>query len=419
MIFGIRAPGGINFGDAAKRTLQGTRNRGIVEFARNRVDEAEFSMTVPERGGGWARLLRSPAAGGMALLAATLVALVWSNGSGRYEAVTGAPVFGVPVTRWVNDGLMTLFFLAVGLEIRWELTEGALGSPRLAAGPAVAAWGGMVVPALIYMIWVGEDPAALRGWAVPVATDIAFAMAAVAALGRLVPAGLKTFLTALAIIDDLLAILVIAVFYSSEPRWGWLGASVALSLGLLTLRWLGLRVMPIYLLGGIGLWICVRKVGVHPTMAGVVLAFLVPGGEAASGLERRLGPWVTWLVLPLFGLANGGLVLSGIRMDQPVAWAVAGALLLGKPLGVFGATFLAVRLKMASLPLGVGWRQLLGVAVLCGIGFTMSLFIGDLAFAGTELHQAAKLGVFAGSVASALVGMGVLAWASWSDAGAR
>ena len=375
-------------------------------------------MTVSERGGGWARLLRSQAAGGLALLAATLVALLWSNGSGSYEAVMRAPLFGVSVTRWVNDGLMALFFLAVGLEIRWELTEGALGTPMLAAGPAVAAWGGMVVPALIYMLWVGGDPAALRGWAVPVATDIAFAMAAVAALGRMVPAGLKTFLTALAIIDDLLAIVVIAVFYSSELRWDWLGASVALGGALLLLRWVGLRVMAVYLLGGAGLWVCVHKVGVHPTMAGVVLAFLVPGGEAASGLERRLVPWVTWLVLPLFGLANGGLVLSGIRLDQPVAWGVAVALLLGKSLGVFGAAFLAVRLKVASLPLGVGWRQLLGVAVLCGIGFTMSLFIGDLAFAGMGLHEAAKLGVFMGSVASAVLGMGVLIWASWSRNGA-
>jgi NhaA family Na+:H+ antiporter len=304
---------------------------------------------------------------------------------------------------------MALFFLAVGLEMRWELTEGALGSISLAAAPGLGALGGMLVPALVYVAVIRGDPAALRGWTVPMATDIAFAIAAVSALGSRVPAGVKTFLTALAIIDDLLAILVIALFYSTSLHLVWLAAMVGVCGILALLNRFGVRSIPVYLAGGAVLWVCVHEVGVHPTMAGVLLAFLVPAGEPAHALEKGLVPWVTWLVLPLFGLANGGLVLNGLHPGDPVVWAVGLALVVGKPVGVFGATYAAVRTGIARLPADIGWRHLLGAAALCGIGFTMSLFIGDLAFSEPAMHEAAKLGIFGGSITSAVLGMVILA----------
>jgi NhaA family Na+:H+ antiporter len=356
-----------------------------------------------------AALAENETAGGLVLLAATLAAMLWSNLSGSYHATMTAPLLGLTPELWVNDGLMTLFFLAVGLEMRWELTEGALGSVRLAAAPGLAALGGMLVPALVYVAVIRGDPAALHGWAVPVATDIAFAMAAASALGSRVPAGLKTFLTALAIIDDLLAILVIALFYSSSLHLAWLAATAGVCVALALMNRFGLRPMAVYLAGGVVLWVCVHEVGVHPTMAGVLLAFLVPGGGPAHALEKRLGGWVIWLVLPLFGLANGGLVLNDLRPADPVVWAVGLALVMGKPVGVFGATYAAVRLGAARLPIDIGWRHVLGAAALCGIGFTMSLFIGALAFTEPAMHEAAKLGIFGGSIVSALLGMLILA----------
>jgi NhaA family Na+:H+ antiporter len=357
--------------------------------------------------------LRSQAAGGLALIVAAAVALVWSNDSGSelYFRLMALPLGILPVDGWVNDGLMTLFFLTVGLEIRQEITEGQLSSLRQIAAPGLAALGGMVVPALIFVGFNHADPDRLRGWAIPVATDIAFALAALSALGRRVPIGLKLFLTALAIIDDLGAIIVIALFYTARLNLPALLAACVICTCLYGLNRAGVRAVWAYALGGLVLWACVLRSGVHPTIAGVALAFVVPMEDTGHKMEAGLGRWVTWLVLPLFGLANAGLRLGGISMADfgtPAMLGIALGLIVGKPLGVFGVTRLSVWLGWARMPAGLTWSQLFGAAMLCGIGFTMSLFIADLGFHGTPLHAEMKLAVFTGSVVSAVLGMAML-----------
>jgi NhaA family Na+:H+ antiporter len=315
----------------------------------------------------------------------------------------------------VNDGLMAVFFLTVGLEIRREMTEGQLASLTRVAAPGLAALGGMLVPALIFAVCNATHPALLKGWAVPVATDIAFALAALSVLGRRVPVGLKVFLTALAILDDLGAIVVIALFYTAHLRpLALLAGGVALAT-LYGLNRAGVRALSPYVLGGAVLWGCLLAGGIHPTLAGVGLAAVVPmggPGSPAHKLEAGLGGWVTWGVLPLFGLFNAGLALGGITAGDfasPLMLGIMLGLLVGKPVGVFGATLLATRLGLARLPSGLHLGHLAGGAILCGIGFTMSLFIGDLGFHGTPLHAEVKLAVFAGSVAAAVLGVLVLA----------
>jgi NhaA family Na+:H+ antiporter len=314
---------------------------------------------------------------------------------------------------------MALFFLTVALEIRREMTEGQLASLRGVAAPALAALGGMVVPALIYTGLNWHDPATLHGWAVPVATDIAFALAALAVLGRHVPVGLKVFLTALAILDDLGAIVVIAVFYSTTLHAVALIGGMATLAALYGLNRAGIRALSPYILGGAVLWVCLLYGGIHPTLAGVGLAFVVPMGDRASDgaaspahrLETGLGGWVTWAVLPLFGLANAGLRLGGITpadFTTPLMLGTMLGLVVGKQIGVFGATLLAVRLRLAHLPPAVTRLHLYGGALLCGIGFTMSLFIGDLSFHSTPQHAEAKLAIFVGSLVSAALGLLVL-----------
>ncbi|OYV39171.1 MAG: Na+/H+ antiporter NhaA [Rhodospirillales bacterium 20-64-7] len=370
--------------------------------------------------------LHSESAAGLALIIAAAAALVWSNSpaSGSYMALLKLPIalsvgptaLALPLEGWVNDGLMALFFLTVGLEIRREITEGQLASwPRMAA-PGLAAVGGMVAPALIFAAFNRRDPQALHGWAVPVATDIAFALAALSVLGRRVPMGLKVFLTALAIIDDLGAIVVIAVFYTQQLNVPALIAACVVWGALYGLNRAGVRALSPYVLGGILLWGFVLHSGIHPTLAGVALAFAVPmGGEAdcpAHRLETGLGGWVTWGVLPLFGLANAGLRFGGISvadLTSPLVLGTTLGLLVGKQVGVFGAVYAAIRLRLAHIPGGVTLPQLYGGAVLCGIGFTMSLFIGDLSFHGSPLHAQVKLAVFAGSLLSAALGIVVLA----------
>jgi Na+:H+ antiporter, NhaA family len=384
--------------------------------------------------------LRSESVAGLALIGAALLALLWSNSpqaAGYFRLLTvpvgvhvGGESFELPVDGWVNDGLMALFFLTVALEIRRELTEGQLASLQKAAAPGIAAFGGMVVPALIYAALNHADPATLRGWAVPVATDIAFALAALRVLGRRVPVGLKVFLTALAIIDDLGAILVIALFYTSRIDVPAALAACAVWAALFGFNRLGVRALSVYVLGGVLLWACVLRSGVHPTLAGVALAFVVPAqekpgdmlGSPAHRLEQALGGWVTWLVLPLFGLANAGLRFGGISLDDlvhPVMLGTVLGLVVGKQAGVFGATVLAVRTGLARMPAGLSRIQLYGGSLLCGIGFTMSLFIGDLSFRGTPFHPEVKLAVFLGSLISAALGLGVLALASGRRATAR
>ncbi len=379
--------------------------------------------------------LRSGSAGGVVLILSALVALAWANSSagGTYRALLhqplGVPGFTQQLHIWVNDGLMTVFFLLVGLELRREMTQGELASPARLAAPGLAALGGMVVPALIFVAFNLGDDEALRGWAVPVATDIAFALAVLSVLGSRVPIGLKVFLAALAIIDDLGAIVVIALFYTEGLNVVALSESALVLLGLLCLNRVGVRQLWPYLLGGLALWALVFQSGVHATLAGVALAFVVPmrsrpdEDEApAQRLERRIGRWVAYAILPLFGLANAGLrfdtLPEGAWTDRLAIGTTLG-LFVGKQLGVFGAVMAANRTGLARLPAGVTLPQLYGAAVLCGIGFTMSLFIGDLAFRGSPRGDEVKLAVFVGSLVSAAVGLVILALASRSAVGAQ
>ena len=373
---------------------------------------------------------RGGAAGGLVLILSAVVALVWANSPAAdvYGAllrlplgvVAGAGGFVRPLAAWVDDALMALFFLQVGLEIRRELTEGQLASLPRAAGPALAALGGMVVPAAIYVAFASGDPAALRGWAIPVATDIAFSLAVLRVLGRRVPAGLKVFLTALAIIDDLGAIVVIAVFYTESLHLAALAAGVLVIGGLWLLGRAGLRALGPFMLGFVLLWALLEHSGVHPTLAGVAVAFVVPMRDRADDpaparrLEHALTGWVAYVVLPLFGLANAGLrfdTLTWHALADPIMPGIVVGLFLGKQIGVFGVTWLGSRLGLVSLPAQLDWRLLYGAALLCGIGFTMSLFIGHLAFPGGDRETELKLAVFGASLLSAAAGLAVLAGA--------
>jgi NhaA family Na+:H+ antiporter len=375
-----------------------------------------------------AHLLRSGAAGGPVLMVAAIAALLLANsGAGEaYRAVletplgisAGAAAFVLPLEGWVNDALMAVFFLLVGLEIRHELAEGQLASLQRAAAPAIAALGGMLLPAVLYLACAGGDRAAVRGWAVPVATDIAFSLAALRLLGKRMPAGMAVFLTALAIIDDIGAIAVIAVAYTERLDLAALLAAGLIWCGLYALNRAGVRTIGPYLAGFVLLWAALARSGVHPTLAGVAVAFVVPmrsieDRSPARSLEHELVFWVAWLVQPLFGLANAGLHLADLSLrtlltDRVVLGVLLG-LVVGKPLGVVGATWLGVRLGLVRLPAQLTWRLLWGAALLCGIGFTMSLFIGALAFPGGERLTEVRAAIFAASLLSAVAGVAVLA----------
>jgi NhaA family Na+:H+ antiporter len=377
----------------------------------------------------WAPLLaffQSSTSGGAVLVAAAVVALLWSNSSTAtaYQWLLHLPLgvsaagagFTLPLHDWIDDGLMAVFFLLVGLEIRREMTDGELNSIRRAAAPLVAALGGMIAPALIYVAFNHSNPAALRGWAVPVATDIAFALAALSLLGRRVPVALKVFLTALAILDDLGAILVIAFFYTDRLNWHALAFAAAVLVVLWGLSRVGVRAIGPYLIGGIVLWAAVYQSGIHPTLAGVALAFVVPMRHrpaevsTAARLEAGLEGWVAFAILPLFGLANAGLQFNAVSvrtLTDPVFLGITFGLLLGKQVGVFAATMIAAKLKLIHLG-GLRWPVLYGGSLLCGIGFTMSLFIGNLAFPAGSRDAEVKLAVFCGSLLSAAAGLIVL-----------
>jgi NhaA family Na+:H+ antiporter len=372
--------------------------------------------------------LRSEAAGGVLLIGATLVALLWSNSAtgSNYGTVFATRLlldlgfwrFDGTLVAAVNDGLMALFFLLVGLEIRREITVGELATPARLAGPAIAALGGMAVPALLFVACNRGEAANLRGWAVPIATDIAFSLAVLQILGRRVPTALKVFLTALAIIDDFGAILVIALFYTRDIDGIALGAACGVWLLLFAMNRAGVRRIAPYLFGGLLLWACVYASGVHPTLAGVALALVIPMRERpgetegpAHRLEHGLALWVAFLVLPLFGLANAGLRLDDMprsTLVDPLVIGIFVGLLVGKPLGVFGATRIGARLGLLRVPGVLTGPVLLGGAVLCGIGFTMSLFIGDLAFLGQPRDAAVKAAVFAASFLAAVAGVALL-----------
>ena len=377
------------------------------------------------------RFIESEAAGGVLLALAAAAALVFANSplGSLYQSfidlrgevrIGNWLVLSKPLLLWVNDLWMAAFFFLVGLEIKRELLDGELSTPREAMLPAVAALGGMLVPAAIYAFVNRGDAVALRGWGIPMATDIAFALGVLLLLGARVPASLKVFLTAIAIIDDLGAIVVIALFYTDDLSPPMLVAAGLGALVLLALnRW---RVASIgaYVVVGLVVWICVLKSGIHATLAGVVSALAVPmldrrGGSPLRTAEHALQPWVAFGVLPLFAFANAGVVLSGVGWStllEGVPLGIASGLVVGKAVGVFGATWLMVRLFGARLPSEATWRQVFGVCVLCGIGFTMSLFIGGLAFEGRDpvYETQVKLGVLCGSLVAALAGVALL-WA--------
>ena len=376
------------------------------------------------------QFIDSEAASAMPLLGAAIAALVLAN-SPLADAVDGLLRirFGLswgpldlnkPLLLWINDGLMALFFLLVGLEIKREVVEGALSQPSQIALPVVGALGGMVAPAAVYVAVTWSDPTAMRGWAIPAATDIAFSLGVLAALGSRVPLALKVFLTTLAIVDDLGAIVVIAIFYTSDLSPVALGLAAVFIVGLAILNFVGVRRLLPYLLLGALLWVSVLKSGVHATLAGVVLALFIPlksAGEAdearpAIRLEHVIKPWSAWLIMPVFAFANAGLPLADLSLASlvaPLPLGIAAGLFIGKQVGVMLAAGLLIVLGVAALPPGATWRGLYGVAILSGIGFTMSLFIGTLAFPDDAAREAqVRLGVLAGSILSALVGWAVL-----------
>jgi NhaA family Na+:H+ antiporter len=363
--------------------------------------------------------LRSEAAGGLALMFSAALALIVANSplNSDYEAALAARIGPLSALHWINDGLMSLFFLLVGLEIKRELLDGHLRHWSARILPGLGALGGMIVPAAIYATFNFDSPTRLHGWAIPAATDIAFALGVLALLGPRAPASLKVFLTALAILDDLGAIAIIGVAYTDKISAPWLLAAGATLLCLLSLNRFGVRRLLPYLALGVALWLFVLYSGVHATLAGVLLAAATPlrsngpdEGERSPlhRLESALQPYVAFLILPLFGFANAGLSFdAAFSADAtPVAIGVAVGLFLGKQLGVFGAVALAIRTGLAAKPRGANWSQIHGVAVLCGVGFTMSLFIGEIAFDGDRgLVAQVKLGVLAGSLASIVAGV--------------
>lgn len=388
-------------------------------------------------GNAFTRFFAHEAAGGIVLAIAAVLALIISNSGWReaYEAFTRIPgtvdigglvVLSKPLLLWVNDLWMAVFFFLVGLEIKREFVEGELASRKQAILPAAAALGGMLVPAGIYALINLGDPVALRGWAIPAATDIAFAIGIVMLLGSRVPTSLKVFLTAVAIIDDLGAIVVIALFYTDHLSLGMLAGAGVGTLLLVLLNRSGVRRADVYLVVGLVIWVCVLKSGIHATLAGVVTALAIPmrntegqpmrnteGQPLAGALEHGLHPWVAFLVLPMFAFANAGVSLQGMSLDSlfaPIPLGIAGGLVLGKTIGVFGAAWLMIKSGLAAAPAGATTRQFVGVCMLCGIGFTMSLFIGGLAFQGLspDFEAKLKLGVLGGSILAGLLGTLVL-----------
>lgn len=374
--------------------------------------------------------LRLESASGILLVVAAALAMLLSNSplAAHYAAFLDTPVairiggFEIfkPLLLWINDGLMAVFFFVVGLELKREVLEGELARPRQAILPVIAALGGMAVPALIYAYLNRNDAIALNGWAIPSATDIAFALGVLLLLGKQVPTSLKLFLMTLAILDDLGAIVIIAIFYTSELSLASLLIAGSALVVLILMNRRGVVNVAAYLLVGLVMWASVLKSGVHATLAGVALAMVIPMRDPNKpkqsplrGLEHDLHPPVAYVILPLFAFANAGVSLQGVSFAtllEPVPLGIAAGLFLGKQLGVFGASWLAIKLRMAEMPSGTRWVQLYGVALLCGIGFTMSLFIGSLAFehAGQEHATDVRLGILAGSILSAVAGYALL-----------
>ena len=373
------------------------------------------------------RFLDTEEGGGFALLAGSVVALIWVNvfGIAGYESFwhtelkigIGDVAISEDLGHWVNDGLMTLFFFLISLEIKREVVTGDLRHPRRAALPVIAAAGGVVVPILVYLA-ITAGTSATGGWGIPMATDAAFAIAALALLGERVGVGAKLFLVTIAVVDDVLAIVVIAIAYTSDLSLPWLLAAIALIGVVAAMRRLGLvRIWP-YAVVGLLVWVATLESGVHATIAGVALAFMTPSGDirgrpVLEELENRIHPWTSFLILPIFALANAGVVIGGDALDagdgMRTALAVAIGLMVGKLVGISAATLLAVRFRLGLLPRGVDRRSVIGIAALAGIGFTVSLFIAALAFDDPLLVDSAKLGILGGSIVSAAIGVAILA----------
>jgi Na+:H+ antiporter, NhaA family len=381
------------------------------------------------------RFISVEAVSGVALLAAAAIALAWANSpwAGAYEALWHLKL-GLGVAAylpahdlhfWANDGLMSVFFLVVGLEIRREIHDGALSDARVATLPIIAAVGGVVVPALLYVL-INSDPAARRGWAIPTATDIAFAVGVLSLIGKHVPPALRLLLLTLAIIDDIAAIVVIAFFYSSGIAVAGLLIVAAGVLGVLVLQWLGVQPALAYVAPAAVVWFGMLRAGVHPALAGVLLGLLTPatsvfgrvprdpgarraGAPPVERVQAALHPWVAFGIMPLFALANAGVSLRGLelRAAAPVAVGagIVSGLVLGKPIGIVLASIAAVRLRLCVLPAGMRWRHVVLVGLLGGIGFTMSIFIANLAFEDLPLLAAAKFAVLVASVLAATLGL--------------
>ena len=385
--------------------------------------------------------LQREASGGILLILAATLAIICANTPGVYQLyeamihlhfvgwIPGIKALGLNLTfhEFTNDALMTVFFFLVGLELKREILEGELSDSRNIMLPVIGAIGGMILPAIIYTLLNFGDAQAMRGWAIPTATDIAFALGVLILLGSRIPNSLKIFLTSLAIFDDLGAVLIIAFFYTSKISWVYL---MLASVCILILKGMNrvnvLKTTP-YLCVGIFMWYFTFKSGVHATISGVLIALFIPllkdTSEKVSPLkrlERQLHPWVAYAILPIFAFANSGLHLHGIGLEQvlhPVPLGIALGLFLGKQFGVFGLSFLAVKLKIAQLPSDINLKNLYGVSILCGVGFTMSLFVGGLAFHKNGMHVAfdERLGIILGSLLSGIVGYTILRFTTAKD----
>ncbi len=380
------------------------------------------------------RFFKHDAFGGILLMASALAALMVANSSLQpfYDAFLGTKLsitlngdgLAKPLILWINDGLMAVFFFLIGLELKREMLEGKLKNPRDVVLPGMAAVGGMILPAVVFVALNWTSPENLGGWAIPAATDIAFALGILALIGTGAPASLKVFLLTLAILDDLGAIVIIALFYTAELKVDYLMLAMLPLAGLLWLNWKGAhRIAPALLLGTI-MWFLVLKSGVHATLAGVITAFTIPltdkfGKSPLHSLEHGLSPYVLYMIVPIFAFANAGVVLTGLSLSDlfaPLPLGIALGLIVGKQVGVFGMTWAMVKLGLARLPHGANWMHIYGIACLAGIGFTMSLFIGSLSFADAAQMNAVRLGVLSGSVVSAILGYGVLMLASRREA---
>ena len=369
--------------------------------------------------------LHDEAAGGIVLVVGALAAVVWANSPvsesytafwGQYLTLGWGPTaLTENLQHWVNDGLMVVFFFVVGLEIKRELAIGELQDRRAAALPAAAALGGVVLPALIFVALTSGD--ARAGWGIPMATDIAFAVGVLALLGDRVPTGAKLLLLSAAIVDDIIAISVIALFYTDTVSLAWLGGAVAGLAIVVLLRRLGVTAIWPYVVVGIVVWVATLESGVHATIAGVTLGLLTPAGEVGgrnvlATLEHRLHPWSAFVVVPLFALANAGVAFGGGLLGEAAGtalpWAIALGLVVGKIVGISGAVWLAVRTGLGRLPEGVSALHVVAVAALAGIGFTVSLFIADLAYDDPVLTETAKVGIFAGSLLAAAIGSALM-----------